>query len=492
MKICIVSSIGEQTYQGKYAERKLQWSPFWDLALFRENSPIDAVDYYQISRTGTLSPNPNRHIYTIGILISNHLKTPSNKIVIMNSFDDNYSFDDVDVVIISTTHGTTNWEYRLIDILKKLKSKGIKSIIGGIGIKKLYLRNIQIFSSILSLATGYIIISDNGLSKLSWAVDNIHICYGCEIIEIEDKYILSCDDFSLKDIDESLHSKHTVLITQTGCVYDCAFCGYKDKYKSHSFFDLSEIKKTLVTMSKTNKQGLNHLRFADETFNVDNERVINLCEFIKTQNFDFHWSCFLRADNISLELIKALSASKCDFVSIGVESGSTFMQGIMNKNIDLNKLKQSISELQNAGIIVNISLMVGFLGETDLTIKETMNYIASCKSDLARVNVWTPARNEKNQSLFNEYDFQNENDTWFHKSLSESQAINFAKEIYMMDESTIFIPPFSSIFDQWPVLSSYGLSKEEILRVFRNYYIESKTVEKSKLKRRVVNNESNE
>lgn len=311
-------------------------------------------------------------------------------------------------------------------------------------------------------------------------MESIGSCVECEIIEVDDRYVLSCEDYSLEGLDVSLHSKHTVLITQTGCVYDCAFCGYKDKYKEHRLFDLSEIKKTLAKINGTNMRGLNHIRFADETFNVDNSRVIELCNFIQSQDFNFRWSCFLRADNISTDLINALSRAKYDFVSIGVESGSVFMQTIMNKNINLDKLRKAILELMSSGIIVNISLMVGFLGETELMIEATMNYVSLCKADLARVNMWIPAQNEKNRSLFESYGFRYIDNTWSHDSLSEVDAANYAKKIYLMNSDTVFIPPFSSIFDQWPVLASYELTKEEIIKIFTDYYNESKKVAKSK------------
>lgn len=64
--------------------------------------------------------------------------------------------------------------------------------------------------------------------------------------------------------------------------------------------------------------------------------------------------------------------------------------------------------------------------------------------------------------------------TWEHNSLSEKQAVEYAKKIYLTNSKTIFLPPFSSIFDQWPVLASYGLSSDEIVKIFKDYYELSK------------------
>ena len=474
MRICIISSIGHQTYQGKFSEMKPAQAPFWKLALMHDGTPLDVVDYYHLEKQDSVIVDPNRHIYTNGILLANRLYNPGDEIVIVNSLDESTTFDSVDVAVISTNYVTTNWESCLIMLLARFRAMGIKCVIGGIGIKKLYLNDSQFFPLIVDAVDGYIVIADNGLSVMRRAVEGVENQSSNKLIICEDEYVLSYKDFSLEHIDVSLHSKHTALITQAGCIYDCAFCSYKEKYKDHAVFDLNEIKKTLMELDKTNKQGLRHIRFADETFNVDINRVIELCDFIAARGFSFRWSCFLRANNITPELIRALAHSNCDFVSIGVESGNAHIQRIMNKNVELKGLKQSIAELRSAGIVVNVSLLVGFFGECDATIQDTMDYVSSCGADLARVNLWYPARSEKNHALFEQYHFRTENGLWRHDSTTEQRAAEYARQIYLMDSTTVFIPPFSSVFDQWPVLSSYGLEQNEILSVFKSYYLKTK------------------
>ncbi len=476
MKICIISSIGKQTYQGKYLERNEETSSFWNLALFNNGQPLDVVDYYLSTNGNKDFINPNRHIYTNGILLANRLYDEKTDITIQNSINDSFLVQKFDVLIISTNYITTGWVLVLKKLLEKCSIHKVKCIIGGIGIKKLFQKERIVFNEICGLLDGYILIADSGLSALIDTFNRIknNKKDNEKVVFCDDLYDFKHEDYSLRHIDSSIHPKHTALITQTGCVYDCAFCSYKEKNKFHQFFNIQEIKMAIDELVKTNVNTLYHLRFADETFNVDNSRVIELCNFIKKQNYSFRWSCFLRANNITDELIYSLSNSGCDFVSIGVESGSRYLQRLMNKNIDLDNLKIDIKKLRDAGIIVNISLLVGFFGENEFTIEETMKYIAESKPDLARINLWYPARIDKNKALFDEYNFRYSNGKWIHNTTTQEKAIEFARKIYLMDSDTTFVPPFSSIFDQWPVLSSYGLSKNEIVNIFRNYYILAK------------------
>jgi len=474
VRICIVSSIGEQTCQGIYLEIQPGSRDLWDLAVFDNGQPLDVVDFYQKEMGGAVRFNPDRHIYTNGILLANRLRSVTHDITVVNSLADDYPFDDTDVVIISTNYVTARWENHLINMLIKLKKKGIKCIIGGIGIKKICEKNKKRFGKIYELVDGYIIISDNGLSVMNETLNRLFFPIENKVIEIEDDYDLRYMDYSLEHIGNTLHSKHTALITQTGCVYDCMFCCYKEKYKKHTLMDINEVKKALIELNKTNIHGLSHIRFADESFNIDNSRVIDLCNFIREQKFPFRWSCFLRANNITDDLIGALSSSGCDFVSIGVESGSELLQRLMNKNIDLPKLKHEITKLRDAGIVVNISLLIGFFGETETTIQQTKDFIIESQVDLAKINLWSPAQNEKNRALFDEYAFHRVGRTWRHQTASEQDAVRYVRSLYFMDSDTAFIPPWCSIFDQWPVLSSYDLSQREILEVFRKYYRVSK------------------
>ena len=235
MRICIISSIGKQTYQGKYIEMKSQWAPFWNLALFKDETPIDVADYYMLKKSGIANYNSNRHIYTNGILLANRLYDITNDIVIMNSLSDDYSISNFDVVIISTNYVSANWIEHLKNILINCKYQNIKCIVGGIGIKKIYKREKKLFDEISQLTNGYILISDSGLEALRIAVKNIMMPIKNKIIESEDVYDFNYKDYSLEHIDSSLHSKHTVLLTQMGCVYDCAFCSYKEKNQKHIF-----------------------------------------------------------------------------------------------------------------------------------------------------------------------------------------------------------------------------------------------------------------
>lgn len=476
MKYCILASLGAQTFQGKYIDKKSNWKPFWDLALFHKGIPIDVVDYYNLQRSPKdFAPNSNRHIYTNGILIYNRLSKLVQDITLFNSLEQHENIFKYDVIIISTNYVSTNWEDNLIALLSQLRERKKKVILGGVGIYKLYQAGHCKYKKIRQLVSGFIILSTNGLSLLEYAAVNIRFDMdSVKELTGDEIYEMKQDDFSLSKLPLQFHSKHSTLLTQTGCCYNCAFCSYKERSEDHRFFELSTVMNALKNMCETNRNGLLHLRIVDEAFNTNTQRAIQFCNYIIEQGIQVKWSCFLRIDKVTLELANALKRAGCDFVSIGIESGSQKMQKIMNKNLDLQKAKDNIRILQSLGIVVNTSLLVGFFGEDFQTVQETIDYINDVKPDLARINVWSPSKKQPNK-LYAEYNFAFDDmlNTWTHDTTNESEAIKFSVQIYKSSSETAILPPFTSIFDQWPVLVSYGLTSEQIVRLFRNYYRET-------------------
>lgn len=157
-------------------------------------------------------------------------------------------------------------------------------------------------------------------------------------------------------------------------------------------------------------------------------------------------------------------------VSIGLESGSLRMQRITGKNLDLASVRRAIRLLREAGIQVVVSLIVGFYGDNRRSIRDTVGFMQDTTPDLARINIWSPAPDEETRPLARKYGFRQSASGWVHRTMSEVEACEVASELYSTDVGSAFLPPFTSVFDQWPELASRGLSSLECKRHFYRYY----------------------
>ena len=85
------------------------------------------------------------------------------------------------------------------------------------------------------------------------------------------------------------------------------------------------------------RYSFNTIYFDDDTFNLGNRHVLNMCEVMRKINKP--WAAMCRADTIKMETWKVMKDSGCFGVKLGFESGNQFVvDKIVNKHLDLGIL----------------------------------------------------------------------------------------------------------------------------------------------------------
>jgi radical SAM superfamily enzyme YgiQ (UPF0313 family) len=85
-----------------------------------------------------------------------------------------------------------------------------------------------------------------------------------------------------------------------------------------------------------------------------------------------------------------MKAAGCYRISFGIESGSGQILKTIGKDIDLNMVRQAFADAQEAGLITVALFMLGNWGEDEGTMRETLKFAKSLKTDYAQFNVATP------------------------------------------------------------------------------------------------------
>lgn len=158
-----------------------------------------------------------------------------------------------------------------------------------------------------------------------------------------------------------------------GCTDRCTFCVHEQEYVGLKVF--------------SNEYLLRHIRHLYETYHI---RVFALGEemFITKlnrarefnnlmkENFpDAYWQASTRADFVTPEMVAELETGNCYTLAWGFESGSTRMLDLMKKRMTREQNIRAYRAMDRSGLIAACSLMVGNVGETNETIKETVSAI---------------------------------------------------------------------------------------------------------------------
>lgn len=222
-----------------------------------------------------------------------------------------------------------------------------------------------------------------------------------------------------------------MMITGRNCPNDCTYCQhYHRKVRTRSakriFEEIEFIYKSY---------GIREINFYDDTFTVFKKNVNELCDLLINSDFDITWSCFTRVNAVDFDLLKKMKEAGCHTVLFGVESSNEAILKAMRKNINLDDVKKAVDLCRKAGIKTRCSYILGYPGETEETMKETLEYSKFVNSDFVQFNaitaypgteLWKQAHD--NNWLIESEDWDMSNCNIQTPLLSRGKVISFYKE----------------------------------------------------------------
>ncbi len=187
----------------------------------------------------------------------------------------------------------------------------------------------------------------------------------------------------------SLSSDHpsTSIITNRGCPHRCAFC-----YNTH-------LGKTVRSRSAGNviseieeclSLGIKDIFFCDDTFILDHQRTVDICDGIIRRGLKFRWGIKTRVDNINIKILAELKKAGCDRIHFGVESGSSRILDILNKGISVTQIKEAFRSSKKMGIETLAFFMLGTPTERAEDILETIDFAVQLEPDYALFGITLP------------------------------------------------------------------------------------------------------
>ena len=162
------------------------------------------------------------------------------------------------------------------------------------------------------------------------------------------------------------------MITSRGCPYDCSFCCLKTitlrRYRKRSVESVFEEIRNL----KRKYPRLRQIQIHDDTFLLDNRRVIDLCKQLVDANFGVTFICSARVKPVSRELFEWMKKAGFEKIMFGLETGSGKLLHSIHKNIKPDDVLQLFHMIRPFDFLVTTFLMCGFPGESDDTVRETI------------------------------------------------------------------------------------------------------------------------
>lgn len=176
------------------------------------------------------------------------------------------------------------------------------------------------------------------------------------------------------------HGRSAVSInTMRGCPYTCRWCSravYGSSYRRRSpgvvVDEIEEIR---------GRYSPDTLWFVDDVFTINPSWMRGFAEEVTSRNAVVPYECITRADRLNEEMIDLLVRSGCYRVWIGAESGSQTVLDAMDRRVTVERVREMILLSKERGLETGTFIMLGYPGETERDILETIEHLKACNPD---------------------------------------------------------------------------------------------------------------
>lgn len=157
-----------------------------------------------------------------------------------------------------------------------------------------------------------------------------------------------------------------------GCPYRCTFCSSSHIHGSWRGRSPENILDEIEHLARAYPR-MKSFSFLDDNFTLNRKRTLQLCKMIISHGLNkYPWDCLARVDLVDEELLDTMVRAGCVRIQYGIESGSPTILNNIGKKIDLDVAKKVISMTKSVGIEAHAFFMVGNPGETNETIKASI------------------------------------------------------------------------------------------------------------------------
>lgn len=182
------------------------------------------------------------------------------------------------------------------------------------------------------------------------------------------------------------HRKFTTMIATRGCPYKCTFC-MRPKFMNK--FRARNAKNVVDEIEFVGKEfGIKEILFYDDTFTLNQKRVMEICREINLRGLNIGWDCRTRVDCVSRELLFEMKKAGCTRIHYGVESGDQkILDEVLRKGYTLDQVRSAFKWTKEAGIEILAYFMIGSPGETMETIQKTFDFIYELDPDYVMIGI---------------------------------------------------------------------------------------------------------
>ncbi len=213
-----------------------------------------------------------------------------------------------------------------------------------------------------------------------------------------------------------------------GCPFRCRYC---DFVELHPKVLMRSPQSIVREIRQARKRGGRVFGFIDDNIFLSKKRITQLTTAVITADLNIAWGGFFRVDRVDESNIDALVASGCRFGLCGIESADELQLKRLRKGCVHAEVERGIELATAAGINLNLSLLIGFPGETEHTLNATIDALNRIPSHHPGFASWLaypfyllPNTAADDLEFRRKHGLVGRRRTWRHDTMTSSEAEN--------------------------------------------------------------------
>jgi radical SAM superfamily enzyme YgiQ (UPF0313 family) len=177
------------------------------------------------------------------------------------------------------------------------------------------------------------------------------------------------------------------VLASRSCPEFCTYCPHRiqTKWRARS---VGNILDELSYLQDT--RGSLHVVFRDPLFSQERDRVLELCDGIRSRQLSHTFECETRLDRLDEELLATLHKAGLRAMSFGVESlAASTLKKVGRRPIPEAHQRAVVSRCRELGIVTAAFYVFGFGEDTRESIAATINYSIELGSTVAQFKILT-------------------------------------------------------------------------------------------------------
>ena len=197
-------------------------------------------------------------------------------------------------------------------------------------------------------------------------------------------HLLPLDDYRIPMV----KGPYAFVVASRGCTAGCKYC---IKHVSYQYsIRLRSPENIMEELRELKRLGIHNVHMYTDLFTVSREQVMGLCDLIIQEGLDIKWTCNSRVDYVDEEMLQRMAQAGNWLISWGIESGSKEVLKRARKGYRIEQAPQALRWAKKAGIMNWGYFIIGLPGETEETIRQTIDLSKKLPLDIALFHIAAP------------------------------------------------------------------------------------------------------